>query len=478
MTWNVRWKTAGFFGLPAVVAAALLASPALIAGQQTSVAKGQEVTFTRDIAPILQRSCQTCHRPGSVAPMSLLTYDEVRPWAKAMKTRTSLHSKPNAMPPWFIEKNVGIQQYKGDISLTDEEIDNIAKWADNGAPRGNPADMPPPLKFADASEWQIGKPDLIVSSPTITVKGTAPDWWGPLAEVPTGLTEDRYVAAVEMKEFNDLDQRGDRQTIGGHYIVHHLIWAAITDGPPAAGGPESWPIHEVGRNADIFDPDAGRLLRAGSKLVFPSVHLHAAGADTNAHVDFGFKFHPKGYQPKKKVRGLDITATLDLDIRPMEANQKIEAFTTLNNNVKMTVFEPHMHAAGVRMCLDAIWGSSTQTLSCAGYNHGWVRVYSYADDAAPLLPKGTILRVTGYFDNTPANRNVVDPRNWSGLGHRSIDNMMINIGQVIVLTDEELQQEMAQRRQKLHLKEGQVVLGCPLCGYSKMPAPNVAGAQQ
>jgi len=186
-------------------------------------------------------------------------------------------------------------------------------------------------------------------------------------------------------------------------------------------------------------------------------------------VDIGFKFHPKGYQPKQRVRGLDLTATLDLDIRPMEANQKIEAFTTLTNNVKMLVFEPHMHAAGVRMCLDAIWGSTVQTLSCAGYNHSWVRVYSYADTATPLLPKGTILRVTGYFDNTPANRNVVDPRNWSGLGHRSIDNMMINIGQVIVLSDEELAHEMAQRRELLQLKEGQTVLGCPLCGFSKTP---------
>jgi hypothetical protein len=103
--------------------------------------------------------------------------------------------------------------------------------------------------------------------------------------------------------------------------------------------------------------------------------------------------------------------------------------------------------------------------------------YIYDDDAAPLLPKGTILRLTGYFDNTPANRNVVDPRNWSGLGHRSIDNMMINIGQVIVLSDEELQQEMAQRRDALHLKEGQTVLGCPLCGYSRMSA-KPTGAQQ
>jgi hypothetical protein len=476
MTRDRRWGAAGSVTLPAIVAAALLASPALVARQRAAGKGGEEITFTKDIVPILQRSCQTCHRPGSVAPMSLLTYEEARPWAKAMKFRTSLRSKPNVMPPWFIEKEVGIQQYKGDISLSDDEINKIAEWVDNGAPRGNPADMLPPLKFLDGSEWQIGKPDLIVSSPTVAVKATSPDWWGPIGEAPTGLTEDRYVAAVEMKEVNDLGKRSDRQTIGGLYIFHHLIWSAIADGT-STEGPEGWPIHEVGRNADFFDPEAGRLLKAGSKLVYPSAHLHAAGADTKTRVDIGFKFHPKGYQPKKRVRGLDITATLDLDIRPMEANQKIEAFTTLNNNVKMVVFEPHMHAAGVRMCLDAIWGSTVQTLSCAGYNHGWVRVYSYADTAAPLLPKGTILRVTGYFDNTPANRNVVDPRNWSGLGHRSIDNMMINIGQVIALSDEELQQEMAQRRDALHLKEGQTVLGCPLCGYSKMSA-KPTGAQQ
>ena len=130
------------------------------------------------------------------------------------------------------------------------------------------------------------------------------------------------------------------------------------------------------------------------------------------------------------------------------------------------------------MCMDAIWGATVQTLSCSGYNHGWVRIYTYADDAAPLLPKGTILRVTGYFDNTPANRNVVDPRNWSGLGHRSIDNMMINIGQTIILSDQEFQQEMAQRREKLHLVAGQSVLGCPLCGYSKVPVATAVGGQQ
>jgi hypothetical protein len=233
----------------------------------------------------------------------------------------------------------------------------------------------------------------------------------------------------------------------------------------------------VGRNSDIFDPEAGRLLQAGSKLVFPSAHLHSNGTPTKAHVEYGFKFHPKGYQPKKRMRGLDITATLDLDIKGMQADQRIEAYSTLTEHTKITVFEPHMHAAGVRMCLDAIWGTTVQTLSCAGYNHSWVRIYTYADDAAPLLPKGTILRVTGYFDNTPANKNVSDPRNWSGLGHRSIDNMMINIGQVMSLTDEEFQQEMAQRRQKLHLTDGQTVIGCPLCGYARMPVATTNNQQ-
>ena len=338
--------------------------------------------------------------------------------------------------------------------------------------------MPPPRKFLDASEWQIGKPDLIVSSPSVAVKATSPDWWGPIGETPTGATEDRYVAAVEMKEVNDLQKRSDRQTIGGLHVFHHLIWSAIGGEGAQASDGEGWPIHEVGRNADFFDPDAGRLLKAGSKLVFPSAHVHALGADTTARLEIGFKFHPKGYQPKKKVRSVDLTATLDLDIRPMEANQKIEAYSTLTENTKVVAFEPHMHAAGVRMCLDAIWGTTVQTLSCSGYNHGWVRIYTYADDAAPLLPKGTILRVTGYFDNTPANKNVVDPRNWSGLGHRSIDNMLINIGQTISLTDEEFQQEMAQRRQRLHLTGGQTVLGCPLCGYSKIPVATVGSQPQ
>jgi hypothetical protein len=130
-----------------------------------------------------------------------------------------------------------------------------------------------------------------------------------------------------------------------------------------------------------------------------------------------------------------------------------------------------MHAAGVRMCLDAIYGARIETLSCSGYDHSWVRAYHYQDAWAPLLPRGTILRVTGYYDNTPANRNVVDPRNWSGLGHRSIDNMNILIAQGVDLTDEAFQQEVAARRERLKLSPGESAPGCPLCTFDKIPMP-------
>ena len=123
------------------------------------------------------------------------------------------------------------------------------------------------------------------------------------------------------------------------------------------------------------------------------------------------------------------------------------------------------------------WGSTTETLTCSGYNHSWVRVYSYADDAQPLLPKGTVLQMWAYFDNTPANANVADPRNWAGLGHRSIDNMSIAIAMAIPLTDEEFEQEMATRREKLGLARGETVIGCPLCGHHGPPAA-VASRQQ
>ena len=474
------WRAFAGRVLLGVAAAVIAGFPAPAVGQP---AGGDEVTFSRDIAPILQRSCQKCHRPNSLAPMSLIDYEEVRPWARAIKHRTGLRDKPGVMPPWYIEKDIGIQRFKDDPSLSDHEIAMIAAWADNGAPQGDPADLPPPLAFIDVDEWEIGEPDLIVSSPSFTVEADQPDWWGSIGEVPTGLTQDRYVAAMEYKEVTESREGATRNTVGGLFVVHHATLGVTDPNPdPNENDPlarlRRWPTHEVGRNADVFDPKAGKIMKAGSSLVFDSMHLHANGARTQAHLNVGFKFHPVGYQPERKWVRMSFGNGVDLDIEAMDANQVMEAHYVLPENALITIFEPHMHAPGVRMCMDAIYGINVETLNCAGYDHSWVRVYNYEDDVAPLLPKGTIVRITGYFNNSPSNPNVPDPRNWSGGGHRSVDQMFINLMRGVFLTDEEFAEELARRREALDLAAGATVIGCPLCGIEDWTADAAAGQQQ
>jgi len=444
----------------------------------------EDVTFTKDIAPILVRSCQNCHRPDGVAPMSLTTYEEVRPWARAIKARTAVGPRAGVMPPWYIEKTIGIQHFKNDPSLSDQEVAAIARWADAGAPRGNPADMPPPRTWDDANKWAIGTPDLIVRTGDVVVKAVAPDWWGEIESVPTGVAEDRYVTAVEVKEVNDLPRAGSgNATVGGRYVFHHVLWnTRVLDAEPpddATGGDgvTTWPVHEVGRGADFFDPDSARLLRANSHIVSDSIHLHANGRDTTAHLLVAFKFAPKGFVPRYKRSPVTL-GTVELDIRAMEANQQAHSYAVLPEHTKVLSFEPHLHAPGMRMCIEAIWGAQIQTLNCAGYDHSWVRGYNYDDDHAPLLPKGTILHIIGYMDNSPTNRNLPDPRNWQGSGNRSVANMLLDLGNKVSLTEEQFQDEMARRRERLKLTRNTYVIGCPLCNVSAAPPTRKTQQQQ
>lgn len=453
--WHMK-AAALVFAVPAVLLVMASSRPMVTAGTDRP-------TFAKDVLPILQRSCQQCHRPESVAPMSLLTYEQVRPWAQAIKHRTSLRNRMGVMPPWFIEKNVGIQRYKDDISLSEKEIAVLAEWADSGAPEGNRADAPPSLNFSGTDAWVFGQPDLVVDSPPLTMKANAPDWWGALPAVPTGLKEDRYVAAVEVKEISNV-----KGGVGGKFIFHHAgatVYKADGTMMGSIGGG-----HEVGRNAEFLEPNAAPLMTAGSQLAWTAIHSHANSQDTTARLRTGYKFHPKGYKPEFSVKVL-MFGNHDIDLEPMKGGQEVHLYKVLASNFLLTTYEPHMHAAGVRMCLEAIWGQRVETLSCSGYDHNWVRVYKYADDAAPLLPKGTMLHVVAYFDNTPANRNVIDPRNWSGFGHRTVDNMANMLARGIELTDQQFQQQMAARRAKLGLTKGQTLIGCPLCGLDTRPTP-------
>ena len=213
---------------------------------------------------------------------------------------------------------------------------------------------------------------------------------------------------------------------------------------------------------------AGRQAAAGGLDRLVPVGAPAREWEGHARVPADWVQVSSGWKPQIQTTLISI-GTDDLDIPGGASGLTQSAYLTLSQPVKLTVFEPHMHATGVRMCLEAINGSQVETLNCAGYEHSWVKTYAYQEDAAPLLPRGTILKVTGYFDNTPGNRNVVDPRNWSGLGHRSIDNMLVLIAQGVNLNDEQFAQEVARRRAALHLAEGQTAPGCLVCASARIP---------
>jgi len=433
-----------------------------------SLAQSSEVTFHKDIEPILQRSCQNCHRDGGAGPMPLVTYDQVAPFAGLIEYKTALRDRAGAMPPWYMEKDIGIQEFKNDPSLSDEELALISTWARSGTPKGNEADAPDSLVFNDSLKWKAGEPDLVVVMNEVTKLAGTPDWWGEIDSMPTNLEEDRYVKSVEVVEVNDVNNQAGtgRDTVGGAYIFHHMIWSTAQldeNGERGPGFAIPWPVHEVGRNPDIFDNDAGRLLKAGSSIVSDSVHMHSNGRDTTAHMEVGFRFHDKDYKPKYQTAFIGLGNGVDISITGNAKDQELHAYTVLNQHTKVVTFEPHLHAPGERMCLEAIWGYTVETLSCVGYDHNWVRGYPYAENAAPLLPKGTILHIVGYMNNTETNPNVPDPRNWQGSGNRSVTNMFIDLGIRVTLTDDQFFEAMEDRRQALDLGPNDHVIGCPLC---------------
>jgi len=472
---NIRHLLTAVLTIPLLHSAAVLAQThdASIANHQPHYYDAQEfgvdpksVTFHKDIQPILQKSCQNCHRAGGGGPMSLITYDEVKPWAPVIRYRTAIRDRLGAMPPFFAEKDIGITQFKNDYSLSDKDLALIQAWVDNESVEGNSVDAPPALVFNESNEWTIGTPDLVLRSADMTRAAVGSDWWGDVGLIPTGLTEDRYVAAIQVREVNDIPVDAGNTTVGGRYIFHHLTYTsgALTEEGTAIKQDDvvSWPIHEVGRNPDIFPEKAGRILHANSALHLEAAHMHSNGRETTAYLEFGIVFFPRDYEPEYSRRGPRTGNGIDIDIVPNKANQEVHNYVVLQEHTKIIAFEPHLHAPGVRMCMEAIWGYNQFTLNCVGYDHNWVKQYVYEDDYAPLLPKGTILHTIGYLDTTSANPNLADPRNWAGGGRRSVSNMFIDLGYSVSLTEEQFQAEMATRRERLK-DRNDYDIACPLC---------------
>ncbi len=391
-------------------------------------------TFSRDIAPILQKSCQTCHHQGTSAPLSLVTYDEVRPWARSIRQRVANRE----MPPWHLDKTVGIRRYKNDRSLSDDEISTLVRWVDAGAPQGNPADMPAPLTFRSEADWFIGEPDLKVTTPNdFTMYANGPDWWiDQYADVE--LTEDRWIKAMEIKPSNPK-------------IVHHVVIYVIEPDAPE-GTPEGGvQLHEyaVGKYGDIFGENTGRLLKKGTRLRY-DMHYFAIGSEQHNKTTMAFKFYPKGVTPKYQVRSQAIRniPNDELDVPPNSV-VRTDGYFRLARNARIDAFQPHMHMRGRGLTVEAIDPTTNRTQILSSVDHfdfNWHINYVYADDAAPLLPAGTVLHLIGIHDNTSANRRNPDPAMWAGFGERSVDDMLQVWLNIVYLDDAEFQRLVEERK--------------------------------
>src|ERR687891_545509 len=234
------------------------------------------VTFSKDVAPIIQAKCQECHQPNSIAPMSLITYEEARPWARSIKQRVASRQ----MPPWHIDPSVGVQKFKNDMSLSDAQIDTIVRWVDAGAPEGDPKDMPAPKPLVTDNEWQavrdgFGPPDLVIRSSEYTMPAKHQDvWYRPMSDLP--LNEPRWAKMVEIRPTN----------LKGRRMLHHAIAYLVLNNDPEAvnTGTASGPGNErlrtddlvnrrpqlmewaIGKGYDLFRPDTGKLILPGEKI--------------------------------------------------------------------------------------------------------------------------------------------------------------------------------------------------------------------
>ena len=421
------------------LAAVLLAAVLLVAGAGVSLAQSGSAaavaavaadatpTFSRDVAPILQRSCQHCHQPAGIAPMSLVTYRDARPWARSIRDRVARR----LMPPWHLDTTIGIRDYKNDISLTEAEIDTVVRWVDGGAPQGDPADLPPPLEFPSAEAWEVeamlGRPpDFVVrSTPYHVVANGQDQWWSPEVAFE-GFDVPRYIRAAEFKPSYPL---GIRVTHHGH---------AMLRGRESAGDERPPSVRLVGmgigKRYDLLPEGVGKLLPPGPATVRFSLHYFPVGEEVTETAEVGVWLYPEGEEPDKVTAGerqfyVDGTHRERLrasDILiPPHGHLVLEDQYVMDRPALLQSFRPHMHMRGTEMSMAALYPDGRREVlsSVNRYDHNWQIAYVYDDDAQPLLPKGTVLMLRAKWDNTAANRINPDPDQWVVFGARGVDEM-------------------------------------------------------
>jgi hypothetical protein len=365
------------------------------------------------------------------------------------------------MPPWPLDKTVGIQKFKNDISLTDREIATIAAWVDQGAQEGNRADLPPARVLPDPDEvvWSYEKrfgrpPDLVINSPVYTVRANGQDQW-PSPDTPvTGLDKERWIRAIEIRPANPESR----------YVFHHA-------NPSLQQGEESTGLIEsaVGKEGEIFPDDAGKLIKPDAIVSF-GMHFFPIGKDIDAVMQVGLWFYPEGERPKYETPGQVqfradqstgatasgsgisqvIARRSDLLIPP-NGHAMYQGTYVLKRAARIHDLRGHMHQRGMYQVVQAIYPDGRrEIINKLNWEHTWHTTFIYEDDARPLLPKGTVLLFTSVFDNTANNPHNQDPSQWVVAGSRTVDEMShVWVGLTYFDNDADFQAMVDERARRL-----------------------------
>jgi len=428
-----------------LMAVAVLAIPLLSSAQQASGQEQRGVTWAGEVASIFQGKCQECHRPDSIAPMSLLTYDQAKTFAPIIKYRV----ENRVMPPWHINPDVGVQEFTNDRGLTEEERHTIISWVDQGAPEGDASQAPAAREFNDALVWRLesqmgSAPDLVVESEPYDLAAVTQDkWFRPTT--PTGLTEEKWVKAIEIRPKNAESRR----------VVHHSLAFLVQQEDGKAGLPEDVDIPfgpslfmewAVGKAGQIFRPDTGKLMMPGSQITW-EMHLHASGVRVpNAQVELAVWFHDEPPEHRTILSMFDAQGPNSLDIPPGEIAVTQGNFV-LSAPARLENFQPHMHMRGKAMSMEATYPNGNREVLAFvdNFQWNWQINYVFDQDAAPLVPKGTMITTTAWHDNTENNPSNPDPNQWVGWGDRTVDEMAHNWVDVTYLGQEEYERMVAER---------------------------------
>jgi hypothetical protein len=382
-----------------------------VAGPSAAADGTSAPTFSKDVAPIFYKSCVECHRPTMFAPMSLMTYDDARPWARSIKQRVVAR----AMPPWGADAPHGV--FRNDPSLTQAQIDTIAAWVDAGAPRGDDTDLPAKPEFADG--WTIGKPDAIFTMEEdfqIPASGTIEYQY---LRVPTHLTEDKWIQAIEIRP-------------GAASQVHHVIAFTQPAGNPLSAGGVLGPTNIGGTTPNkpgiTYPAGVARLLRGNHDIVL-QMHYTTNGKEASDRTRVGIIY---AKEPPKKVAAGGMVLQPRFVIPAYDGNAEVKGVTKLQRDTVVMTLTPHMHVRGKDMIYIAHYpdGTSETLLNVPKYDFNWQITYELA--TPKVLPKGTEVEVIAHYDNSANNKFNPDPSKDVRWGDQTWEEMMIGFFSTIV----------------------------------------------